>query len=179
MGRISFPVMAIAGFVSLLAAPISAATYDVFDDGSDLKLGSFEAPETGGLFTSASFTYLGALFSMLGADEAAPRYHADTKDISGASGGGFGYVFNSEAFVAESLGEMINCGIGQCAFFFETAFDDTPGSWYLEKLIGEGANFELGYYYVEPAAIPLPATGVMLLGAGAALSLLRRKGRSA
>jgi hypothetical protein len=160
--------------------PASAATYDVFRDGTNSLLGTFEAPEAGGLLTSAMMLVKGGVFDVLGAGNLAPIFDSIALDVDG-SGAPFGAVFNSVAFMTTDIAaNPIACGIGECVFQFEGKSGQVPGQWYLDYIPGGNgaAALAFGYYQVAPSAVPLPASGLLLLGAAAALALTARRRRA-
>jgi hypothetical protein len=150
-----------------VSAPVSAATYDVFKDGTTDLLGTFEAPIAGGLLTSALLSVKGGVFDVLGAGGLAPIFDAVALDVDG-SGAAFGAVFNSAAFATTDIAaNPILCGIGECVFSFDGRSGPVPGQWYVDYIPGGngGAALAFGYYQIAAAAVPLPASGLLLLGA--------------
>lgn len=161
------------------AGPAGAATYDVFRAGTTDLLGTFEAPAAGGLLTAASLSVSGGIFDVLGAGGLAPIFDAIGFDVVG-SGGPFGAVLNSVAFATTDIAaNPILCGIGECAFSFFGSFGPTPGEWHVDYVPGGVgvAALAFGHYQVAPSAVPLPASGLLLLGAAAALALSTRRRR--
>jgi hypothetical protein len=151
----------------VVAAPASAATYDVFKDGTTDLLGIFEAPAAGGLLSSALLSVKGGVFDVLGAGGLAPVFDAVALDVDG-SAAPFGAIFNSAAFATTDIAaNPILCGIGECAFSFDGRVGPVPGQWYLDYVPGGngGAALAFGYYQIAAAAVPLPASGLLLLGA--------------
>ena len=161
------------------AGPAGAATYDVFTAGTTNLLGTFEAPAAGGLLTAASLSVAGGIFDVLGAGGLAPLFDAIDFDVVGPSGGSLGAVFNSVAFATTVAANPILCGIGECAFSFFGSSVSTPGEWHVDYVPGGVGVAVLGsgYYQVAPSLVPLPASGLLLLGAAAALALSTRRRR--
>ncbi len=152
-----------------------AASFELYEEGTDTLLGSFEAPDAGGLLTAASIAVGGGIFETLGAAGQTPTYDAVANDVDG-SGAAFGYVYNVNVFDTFDISSNpITCGIGECAFQLEGAFGGTPGEWYLDYLPAGGAAIDLGYYEVRAAIVPVPASGLLLLGAVGVLAARRRK----
>jgi hypothetical protein len=168
-----------AGCILLAAGPADAATYDVFKDGTTDLLGTFEAPAVGGLLTSALMSVKGGVFDVLGVGGLAPIFDSIAMDVDG-SGAPFGAVFNSVAFMTTDIAaNPILCGIGECAFSFEGSAGPVPGQWYVDYVPGGngGAALAFGYYQIAAAAVPLPASGLLLLGAAGALAFTTRRRR--
>jgi hypothetical protein len=168
-----------AACILSVAGPAGAATYDVFKDGTTDLLGTFEAPSVGGLLTSALMSVKGGVFDVLGVGGMAPIFDAVAMDVDG-SGATFGSVFNSVAFMTTDIAaNPILCGIGECVFSFDGRSGPTPGQWYVDYVPGGNgaAAIATGYYQIAAAAVPLPASGLLLLGAAGALALSTRRRR--
>lgn len=162
------------------AGPAGAATYDVFRDGTTNLLGTFEAPAAGGLLTSALMSVKGVIFDVLGVGGDAPIFDAVAMDVDG-SAAQFGSVFNSAAFLTTDIAaNTILCGIGECVFSFDGRVGLIPGEWAVHYVPGGNgaANIAFGHYQIAAAAIPLPASGLLLLGAAGALALSTRRRRT-
>jgi hypothetical protein len=168
-----------AACLMLVSAPATAATYDVFKDGTTVLLGTFDAPVAGGLLTSALMAVKGGIFDVLGVGGLAPNFDAVDLDVDG-SGAPFGAVFNSAAFATTDIAaNPILCGIGECAFSFDGRSGPVPGQWYLDYVPGGGGGAALafGYYQVAAAAVPLPASGLLLLGGVGLMAASARRRR--
>lgn len=159
--------------LALLPAAAPAATFLVFEEGTTTLLGSFEAPAGGGALTSASLSFGGGVFDVLGTGGGAPIYDPVANDVDGAP---FGVVLNSVAFATTDLfSNPLLCGAGECAFQFEAALPPVPGTYFVDSIVGGGTAIALGAYEVVPAPIPLPAGAALLGGAAALLALLGRR----
>ncbi len=167
--------VAISGF--LAAEQTEAATFSVFDAGTMTALGTFDAPTAGGLLTAASLSVFGGVFDVLGCGTSAPVFDALQLDVDG-NGGQFGSIFNSVAFnTVDVNANPILCGVGDCVFSFDGIFGVTPGEWYVDYVPGGVgvAAIGTGFYQISPATIPLPASGVFILTAWAALLVMANR----
>ena len=118
-----------------VAAPAAAATFNVFQAGTNIQFGSFDAPVGGGALTSASFSLAGGVFDTLGAGPAAPVYDAVNNWVVGA-GITFSEITNSVAFnTVDLFTNPITCGIGECRLsLIDSGGGGAPAEWYLDHL---------------------------------------------
>jgi len=156
------------------AFPAIAGTFSVVDVGSSVVLGTFEAPDAGGAVTAGSFTLEGGVFDTLGTGSEAPLYDAANNWVTGTPGG-FGGFYNSVAFnTFDFLNNPLSCGVGECVFSLTSSSGSpVPAEWHVDYLPNGGAPIALGNYTVETAAIPLPASVLLLLSGLGALGLRR------
>lgn len=159
-------LISVFSVVFFLTAPkeARAASFDIFKAGSAIQLGSFIAPAGGGVVSSMSVNVSGLSFDVLGTGMQAPMYNLANNDLRG-TGSSMGAAYNS---IASGI-----CGIGECAFSFFSIYDPLiPGEWYVDKVLplGEQESISLGYYEIQPSAIPLPTS--ILLFASALIGLM-------
>lgn len=177
---------ALAAALALAGGPAAAvvADYEVFAAGTDTLLGTFRADDAApGPLLSASFGAggLGA-FDVLGTGALTPAWDPATGYVTGLpAGSGFGAVFNSAVFDVDVIGEGLRtCEPGACAFSLTDASDPgLPGEWYVDYLPPDGVAGAVatGFYEVRLAPVPVPAAGLVLLGALGALGALRGRRR--
>lgn len=107
----------------------------------------------------------------------APAVRATSGSWSLASFGGYG-----------PLMIVLKSGRKFGAFLLQDAMSSLSGTWSIERdrctangctKIGKVLSHASVYYGDQPAPVPLPAAGLMLLGALAGLSALRRSGKAA
>lgn len=166
-----------AALAALAPAAAAAAPFFFVDVQSQEVLGTFEAPAGGGPVTAFSVEIGGGVFDVLGAGPQAPVYDAAANDLGSAAGQ---VVFNSNTFPATTADdEAVTCDPGDCPLEIFDAFDDVPGEWAVQFLPSDdpaaAANLSTGFYEVAP--IPLPAAGLLLLGALGALAVRGRASR--
>jgi len=167
MSCLAKKLISLAGVLSLVVfmgatEKANAATFDIFEAGTIVQLGSFNAPAAGGTVTSMTVNVSGFSFDVLGLGMQAPVYNLATNDLGGTASS-MGAIFNSAASGI--------CGIGECAFSFFSIYDDTiPGEWYVDKVfpLGDQQSISFGFYEIQVSAVPLPAAlplfGAALLG---------------
>lgn len=182
MRRSAFLALGLALPIAGAALPASAATFALLDEALDASLsplGTFETPAAGGPLTAAAIVYDGIVFDILGAGSEAPIYDAASNEVDGA--GGFGLIANGTPFSFVDGAETYDCPVGTCVFALTDRGGGYPtgaGEWYVEH---PAANYALGLYQIELAAIPLPggfgpaAASLLLLAGGAAA---RRRSRA-
>lgn len=168
------------GLALAVSTPLQAATFQVFESGSATLLGTFEAPQAGGSLTAAAFNLQGGTFDALLAGAQAPVYDAGNGWVTGA-GSPFGGIANTLAFdTLDLFSNPITCGVGECVFSMTSSGGGgAPAEWYLDYLPAspaDAAPIDFGFYDVQLAPVPLPATGLLLfaaLGAGLLVSYRR------
>jgi len=160
-----------------VAGPVKAATFEVFEAGTSMLLGTFDAPLTGGAVTGASFSINGGVFDVLGTGNQTLIYNSVANDLDGMLG--FGVVYNSNSFnTTDIVSSPVFCGVGECPLSFDSSFAPTPGEWYLDYIpLGPGtpAALDLGFYDIALAPVPLPASALLLFGALASAFAAVRK----
>lgn len=175
---------ALAAVLALAAGPAAAVTadYEVFAAGTDTLLGTFRADDAAaGPILSASFAPPGiGTFDVLGTGSLAPTWDPGTGFVTGSPvGAGVGAVFNAAVFDVDVTGEGLRtCGIGECAFSLtDSGGPGVPGEWYVDYLppAGVPGSVATGFYEVRLAPIPVPAAGMLLIGALAGLGALRAR----
>ncbi len=147
----------------LSAGAASALTFQVFDTGDDTLLGSFEADVLGGQVSSPSFFVSGVTFDLIDPTDV-PEYRADFNDLTGPGGTIFANFSNSVA--------AGGCNAGACGLFFEKINPGPPDAFIYNALNNETfENLDGGSYRIAP--IPLPASGLLFMGALIATALWR------
>ncbi|MCG7521028.1 hypothetical protein [Ruegeria sp. Ofav3-42] len=91
-----FKAIAVSLTSSLFAVPAATAMTLQYQIEIDGAIGTFEAPDTGGLLSSFEITIDGVTFDTLGVGNAAPVYDAVDNDIRG-NPGTEGFILNSMA----------------------------------------------------------------------------------
>lgn len=148
----------------VLASPLSAATFNVFDLNDDTLLGTFDAAPEGGQVSSAAFLIGGATFDKIDPTDI-PEFRPAFNDLIGPGGDIFANFTNTVA--------AGGCAASGCFLFFEKIDENTDARVY-GAFNGETfENLGGGFYRIAP--VPLPGAGVLLLGALAGAAALHRR----
>ncbi|WP_170329631.1 hypothetical protein [Ruegeria arenilitoris] len=157
--------LALASFSATVANAITV-TYGIEIDGA---IGTFDAPDTGGLLTSFSITIDGVTFDTLGVGNAAPVYDATSNDIRGNPG--------TEGFITNSAAGS-GCLAMECVLSLEDSTDPgvVPPLFAIFPLVGgmfPGGVTNSGEYAITmpPPMNPVPLPAPLTLLAAAILAL--------
>ncbi|WP_126975994.1 VPLPA-CTERM sorting domain-containing protein [Frigidibacter oleivorans] len=147
------------GYVDSGASPVVDFSFAIVgnNDGSSDVYTTMTATATGDFAVSGNWTYL-------------------TADVDGPSYDTFGYFVGDDYFqLSDDDGNVTQLG----TYDFDVAAGDSFGFYLLSTDGDYGAALATVSGSVTVAPVPLPAGGLLLVGALGGLALLRRRGRAA
>lgn len=178
-----FKSLIAAAAVALMATTVNAATF-TFDtgDGNGFGLQTVDEPNQFQLYMLGSNNDIGGAFNddttFTAAAPATTTYAVDwsyeTFDLGGPSFDPFGYFIGAtKYFLSDDFGAdfqngtfLLSVALGESFGFFIDSGDDTSGA---------GSAFITGRKTTLPSAVPLPASGLLLLAGMGGLTLRSRK----